>query len=305
MKFTGTILDEIVQRSEQRLASDKSRIPLEDMRKRAADMPPVISFSKSLRRSFGLIAEIKRRSPSQGVMRHQDISTIARAYQASSVVRAISVLTNRDDFGMSIEDLAHVRTLTQKPILRKDFIFDEYQVYEARAFGADAILLMANVVSDETQMRDLFHLAQGLGMDVLFECKSKEEIGLVPSGAVVYGINSRKMAAKQVFGINIPYLRGRVLGWLGFHLDASVKLVTLKLVLDLPNSAIKVAESGLDATRIAMVRDSLHYDAALVGTAILNSSQSVELSLNEFASALSIGKRSARIRRAGRQTVPV
>lgn len=296
MKATGTILDKIVRRSELRLQSDKEATSLAEMKRRVADAPPVISFSKSLRKSFGVIAEIKKRSPSQGAMIQSDVPSIARQYQASSIVRAFSVLTNRDDFGMSIEDLAVVRKLTDKPILRKDFIFDEYQIYEARAHGADAVLLMTNVVTDREALHGLFHLSQDLGMDVLFECRSREEIAMVPEGATVFGINSRKMAASVIFGLSWRYLLGKFASRIGIGKDRSIQLKALELVTDLPQDAIKVAESGVDANSIALVRDKLRYDAVLIGTALLNRSQNVEHSLRELASALSQKKSRSDVR---------
>jgi indole-3-glycerol phosphate synthase len=289
MRTGRTVLDDILDRSELKLAADKSRCPLADQKKRVQDAPPVVSFYKALKQSFGLIAEIKRRSPSLGEMLYQDVAEIARQYQASDVVRAISVLTNRDDFGMSIEDLAQVRALTKKPILRKDFVFDEYQVYEARANGADAVLLMAGVLTDQAQLTGLFELSKGLGMDVLYECRSKEEIDRAPDGVTIYGINSRKMHAKKVFGVS-RYTIARIKRFFGMN-DQSVQLNKLNLVSELPPQSIKVAESGIDPDQIARVRHILHYDAALIGTAILTAPQGVQWSLNQFATALKASKR--------------
>src|SRR6478672_6580708 len=139
-------LQEIVARKKEELASAKSLRDLDRIKAMAREAPPVRPFADALRKQFGLIAEIKRKSPSGGEMRAANVEAAASAYARSHVVKAISVLTNAIDFGMSIEDLQRVREITGKPVLRKDFIFDEYQVYEARAFGADALLLMVNVL---------------------------------------------------------------------------------------------------------------------------------------------------------------
>src|SRR6478672_9874651 len=139
-------LDEIVARKEQELAAAKRVCDLARLKQMLRDAPPVRSFSGALRTGFGLIAEIKRKSPSGGDMRRENVEAAPAAYGASNAVKAVSVLTNTVDFGMSIEELQRVREVVKKPVLRKDFIFDDYQVYEARAFGADALLLMVNVL---------------------------------------------------------------------------------------------------------------------------------------------------------------
>jgi indole-3-glycerol phosphate synthase len=276
-----TVLDKIVARVKRRLADDKSRWPVEDLKKRIADARPTASFWKALSGSFGLIAEIKKCSPSQGKMRHQDASDIANTYQDHSFVRAVSVLTNRDDFGMNIKDLESARRIISKPILRKDFVFDEYQVFEARAYGADAILLMANILTDPARMRGLFDLSQDLEMDVLFECRSEEEINAIPSGAKIYGINSRKLKAATLFGID-RYLLARKLRHFGVS-DRSVEHAPFDLASRIPSNALKVAESGLRASEISRMRDTYHYNAALVGTAILNSTSGIKSALDSFA----------------------
>ena len=164
-----TILDEIL--GDVRAAVDTARRanPVQELRARLADAPPPRDFEAALRRpGFGLIAEIKRRSPSVGPMREENVRDAAPTYVRSSAVRAVSVLTNRTHFGMGIDDLAKIRANVAQPVLRKDFFIDEYQILEARAHGADAILLMANVL-DAAQLRDFHSLASELGMEALFE----------------------------------------------------------------------------------------------------------------------------------------
>src|SRR5262245_3465918 len=186
------------------------------------DAPPVLSVIGALRNGFGLIAEIKRKSPSGGDMRQENVLAAPEAYAQSNTVKAVSVLTNTADFGMAIEELQRVRGLVPKPVLRKDFIFDEYQVYEARAFGADALLLMVNVLERE-KMRRLSELSRELGMEVLFEAHTKEEIESIPEGALLYGINSRKfMASAKRFSTD------------GKGHDLSVELETFSLIGHVP-----------------------------------------------------------------------
>jgi indole-3-glycerol phosphate synthase len=277
-----TILHEIVERVRNKVATDKSETPVAELKRRISDARPVVSFSKSIAADFGLIAEIKRRSPSQGLMRHQVIPDIARIYQEHSFVRAVSVVTNRDDFKMSIKDLAETRELIAKPILRKDFIVDEYQVYEARAFGADAILLMASILTDPKRIQGLFDLSTDLGMDVLFECRDRAEIDAIPSGAKVYGINSRKLKAKKVFGFS-RFTAARVLRrFPGNWRDTSVQHSIFDLAKYIPKHALKVAESGLVPAEIGNIRDNYGYNSALVGTAILNAPEGVKEALDAF-----------------------
>src|SRR5262245_26575701 len=192
-KPAHTILDRILVDVRGELTAAQQQLPLAELKRRTADAPAVRSFPAALRSSFGLIAEIKERSPSQGLMRRQNIDEAPQAYERSPVVRAISVLTNATHFGMSIQRLTHIKTSTTKPVLRKDFIFDEYQVWEARAFDADAILLMANLL-DAEQMRRLYELTRELGMEALFECHTREQIMQVPANARIYGINSRSFS---------------------------------------------------------------------------------------------------------------
>jgi len=136
-------------------------------------------FRAALGQGFGIIAEVKRRSPSAGEMRQQNFDRAPAAYAKSPIVRAVSVLTNSTHFGMRITALRRIRKLVPQPILRKDFLFTEYQIYEARAFGADAVLLMANVLGRD-QMRRLFILARELGMDVLLKSTPKPKSRVFP-----------------------------------------------------------------------------------------------------------------------------
>lgn len=266
-------LHEIVARKEKELASAKAERDTARLKSMVRDAPPVRPFADALRKGFGLIAEIKRKSPSGGEMRHENVEAAPSAYARSAAVKAISVLTNTIDFGMSIDDLQRVRGATGKPVLRKDFIFDEYQVYEARAFGADALLLMVNVLAQD-RMERLFERSRELGMDVLFEAHTKEEIERIPKGAVLYGINSRKfMAASQTFSES---RKGS---------DFTVELDTFALARDLPSHAVKVAESGVGPEQVAKVRKQ-GYDAILVGTSLLKAPEGIESRISKFEAAL-------------------
>ena len=281
MKATQTILDEILVDVRLELAAAQRQRPVAELRRMIADAPPVREMSVVLRAGFGLIAEIKERSPSQGAMRQENVAAAPAAYEASPIVRAISVLTNASHFGMSMERLQAVRGQSTKPVLRKDFIFDEYQVLEARAFGADAILLMANLL-DADEMKRLYAICRELGMDALFECHDREQIGQVPPGAVIYGINSRTFAVGSG-----QYAAARAARYSGAKVDATTDLGRFDIGKYLPADALKVAESGVYPANAALIRDELGFNAILVGTSLLIEGFDVAKQLAVFERVLS------------------
>jgi indole-3-glycerol phosphate synthase len=272
-------LDEIIDRKRSEVAAAKKLRDVGTLKRMIGDAAPLRSFSGALSNSFGLIAEIKRRSPSGGDMRKENFERAPATYAKSPVVKCVSVLTNASDFGMGIEDLSKMKQEVAKPILRKDFILEEYQVYEARAFGADALLLMANMLNRES-MRRLFELSRELGMDVLFEAHTKEEIEAIPEGAKLYGINSRKFkASTQTFEKST---KGS---------DFTVELETFSLINYLPKGAIKIAESGVSPAQLPEVIN-IGYDAVLVGTSLLKAEDGIEEMLKRFETAIA-GQRPA------------
>jgi indole-3-glycerol phosphate synthase len=256
------------------IADAKAARPISEVKRMMMDAPPVRPFAAALRKGFGMIAEVKRRSPSAGDMPASNFSNAPGAYAKSPIVRAVSVLTNAAHFGMTIQELARIRELVPQPVLRKDFMLEEYQVYEARAFGADAVLLMANVLEPD-QMKRLFHLARELGMDALFEAHTREEIESIPEGAEIYGINSRKFKASGDTFV-AKMVDGR---------DLTVELETFSLIQHLPKNVIKVAESGVKPEGIAAVA-KMGYDAVLVGTSLLKASGGIERMLSQFEEAI-------------------
>jgi len=267
-------LDEIIERKRSEVAAAKRLRDLDTLKRMIGDAASLRSFSGALSNGFGLIAEIKRRSPSGGEMRRENVVQAPAAYAKSPVVKCVSVLTNSTDFGMEIEDLSKMKQQIPKPILRKDFIIEEYQVYEARAFGADALLLMVNVLERDNLGR-LFNLCRELGMDVLFEAHTKEEIEAIPDGAKLYGINSRKFkASTQTFANST---KGS---------DFTVELETFSLINCLPKDAIKIAESGVSPSQVTDVIN-MGYDAVLVGTSLLRAESGIENMLKDFEQAIS------------------
>ena len=184
------ILKSILADTRDAIARSRRLTTDSEIQLRAARAKPPRSLEQALRKSKGLIAEIKVRSPSMGSMRAENVAAAPVAYEKSEIVRAVSVLTNETYFGQSIMQLGELRSIISKPILRKDFIIDEYQIFEARAYGADAILLMTTILNAE-ELQRLGDCAQSLGLDVLYEAHDEQEISMLPTGARICGINSR------------------------------------------------------------------------------------------------------------------
>jgi indole-3-glycerol phosphate synthase len=219
-------------------------------------------------------------------MPRENVDAAPLVYAQSCAVRAVSVLTNTSDFGMGIEDLSRIKAIVSKPILRKDFIFEPYQVYEARAFGADAVLLMANVL-DRAGLKRLFGVATDLKMDVLFEAHTREEIESIPSGARIYGINSRKFKASTRWTFTKAFV-ALGLGGSAKAPDLSVDLETFSLIQHLPKDSIKIAESGLKPSKLPEIA-AMGFDAVLVGTALLKAPNGIARMLADFEQAIAEG----------------
>ena len=284
-----SVITPIVRRVHLAFAATMQQEPLADLEKRAADARPVRDFEHAVAGGFGLIAEIKRISPSMGAMRNADVADTADAYEASPAVRAVSVLTNQVDFGMSLGELAVVGGRTAKPLLRKDFIFDPYQVWQARAYGADAILLMANIVTAEG-LRELSALAHSLGMAVLFELHTADEIAKLPPNPHLCGINSRVFKSDDSA---LRYLGSKALRLLGVKKDLSIKREQFDLVHQLPPGALRIAESGVSPELVPQLRDTLGFHAMLVGTSLLMAPDGVRAELVRFERQLALPARAA------------
>ena len=188
------------------------------------------SMSKSLTGGSGIIAEFKRRSPSKQVINHSNsVIDVVKDYQDAGV-SAISVLTDTKYFGGSLDDLVQARAHVKVPILRKDFMIDPYQLYEAKAFGADAILLIAAILK-KNEIIDLARLARELKMEVLLEVHNRDElIGSDLDEVQLVGVNNRNLKTFEV------------------SLDVSKQLANL-----IPAEKVKISESGLSS--IAAIKD--------------------------------------------------
>jgi indole-3-glycerol phosphate synthase len=245
----GGILDRIVEAKTARLDQAKSAAPIDELSARCESVErPTGVFAENLRRAgaINIIAEIKRRSPSRGIIREAfDPSQIARGYTAAGAA-AMSVLCEEDYFGGSLDHLRAVRAMTATPLLRKDFLFDDYQLYEARAAGADAVLLIVAILDDDLLGR-LLARAAALNLDALVEVHTREEIHrAADAGATIIGVNNRDLTSFKV------------------DLRTSLDLAPLA-----PPHAILVSESGIATGEdIRRLREA-GYSAFLIGESFM------------------------------------
>ena len=284
-----SILQDILRATEGEVSRRRADRPLADLKRMIADAPPVRSLYTALSNGFSLIAEIKARSPSAGEMDPGNVVRAAKAYENTPAVSTISVLTQESFFGGSVGLLGETRERVSKPILRKDFIRDEYQVWEARAFGADAILLMASLFVRETdgreKLRSLFELARSLGMEALVEIGMSgrrpisEMAAIVPEEAEIWGVNSRKFLGSRL------QLRWRVGRLLGTDLTTS-SIRHERLRQAVPARKIAVAESGIDDPQELEGLSAIGYHAALIGTAFLKRGVVIEEVTGLFADSV-------------------
>lgn len=242
-------LSKIVRYKRTVALRDKKACSLRQLKKLSLDAPLPLRLSEAIIRGSGIIAEIKRRSPG-GFFNVSDICTLAKEYQRNGA-SAVSVLTDEKFFGGSADDIRTVKKSTNIPVLRKDFILDEYNVRQSRACGADAILLIASILS-KRKLADLLLLTDKLGMEALIETHSMKELKTVLD---LYG---EGMPVKIV-GIN-----NRNLSTLKIDLQISRDLLT-----QIPDGIISVVESGIDSrAQIDEFRD-LGAKGFLIGTALL------------------------------------
>ena len=174
------ILDEIVSKKRKRVDEVKSQVSIEDIQNQLAKIPSLKSnFKESLEnQKQSIIAEIKKASPSAGIIA-EDFNPILKAQEYEKMgARALSILTEEDFFQGSNEVLQDVKKVTNLPILRKDFIIDDYQIYESKLIGADCILLITSILSD-SQIEEYVSKAEAINLDVLIEVHDEEELGRV------------------------------------------------------------------------------------------------------------------------------
>ncbi len=247
----STILDTILARKRDEVAARRERVSLFELKARAASAPPLRGFADAVAAKIAagdaaVIAEVKKASPSKGVIRADfDPAAIARSYEAGGAA-CLSVLTDIDFFQGADEYLVAARDACALPVLRKDFIVDAWQLYESRVLGADCVLLIAAAL-DDVQLAEYAFIAGELGMDVLVEVHDLDELErALPVPARLLGINNRNL---KTFDVSLQ--------------------TTLALKPMVPADRVLVTESGiLGRADVALMRDNA-VDAFLVGEAFM------------------------------------
>jgi indole-3-glycerol phosphate synthase len=246
---TGTVLDRIVDARRASLERRKRLIPLNALSMTLRKTEPPRDFSAALARNgVNIIAELKKASPSRGVLREDFDPAVLAAELAASGAAALSVLTEEDFFQGSLENLRRARKAAALPVLRKDFLLDSWQVWESRAAEADSFLLIVAILQDEL-LRELLAAGRELGMEPLVEVHTREELRrALEAGAQIIGVNNRDLRTFDV------------------RMDTS-----LELVAEIPEDCIAVSESGIrTAQDVARLR-AAGFDAFLIGEHLMQS----------------------------------
>ena len=251
-----SILAEIIEKKRERVAAAKAMVPPEQMRRLAFESCRTTPHAlRNALRSDGIniIAEFKRRSPSKGIIRADaNLIDVVQSYEAGGAV-AISVLTEEDYFAGSLDDFRSVKTAVSLPVLRKDFVFEEYQVYQSALAGADAILLIVAALDDQT-LSHLSGLADELGMDALVEVHTSEELKrAAASGATLLGVNNRDL---RTFEVSLQ--------------------TSLSLASEMPQGSISISESGLHTPNDLQRLHDAGYRGFLIGETLMRADDPAE-----------------------------
>ena len=242
------VLAEIIAKKRERVEAAKKVTPLEEMR-RLADRPrKPHALRHALRAdSINIIGEFKRRSPSKGPIRaNADLTQVVTSYEAGGAV-ALSVLTEEDYFSGSLDDLRQAKAAVRLPVLRKDFIFDEYQLYESAAAGADAILLIVAALDDETLLRLRTLAEDELNLDALVEVHTTDEMQrAITCGANLIGVNNRDLRTFEV------------------SLETSISLAP-----QAPTESVLISESGLHSPADLRRLHDAGYRGFLIGETLM------------------------------------
>ncbi len=245
-----SILKNIVIDKKKELKLKKSVIPISEYEKMSLFKRNTISMTNSIKKdSFGIIAEFKRRSPSKNEINNKlSVDEVCRNYQIYGA-SGLSVLTNSKYFGGSLEDLVLARSISSLPILRKDFIIDEYQIYESKAFGADIILLISSILTKD-EIVNLSKKAKDLKLEVLLEVHNNDELqkGLIENVDII-GVNNRNLKS--------------------FKTDLKI---SEKLFNQIPNEFLKISESGLNNNNSIKKLKKIGYQGFLIGEKFMISS---------------------------------
>ncbi|MFH1623523.1 MAG: indole-3-glycerol phosphate synthase TrpC [Pseudomonadota bacterium] len=247
--MNGTILDKIIQRKREDLVGAKGKCSLDRLRGQIGDSSPVRDLKAALTAaltSIKIIAEVKKASPSKGIIREDfDPVEIGKIYETNGAT-AISVLTEEHFFHGSLDHLKRIREVAAIPLLCKDFIIDEYQVYQARVFGADAFLLIAAILGDN-ELHDLLKAGRELGMEAVVEVHDRQELSRVlKTEAEIIGLNNRDLKT--------------------FKTDITT---TTRLAKEIPRDRIVISESGIGSRAEILKLKKNGIDAFLIGESLM------------------------------------
>ncbi len=244
------ILDKIRAYKLKEVAENKRLVSIESLKERCKDIPEAVKSGKVLKKDnrIKFIAEVKKASPSAGIIREDfNYINIAKEYEAGGA-SAISVLTDKEFFKGDIKYLSEIKETVSLPVLRKDFIIDPYQIYEARAAGADLVLLIARILTKE-KIDTFLTLSHGLGMECLVEVHDNDELEKVlESEVAIIGINNRNL---DTFETNLE--------------------TTLQLCYRIPEDKIVVSESGIKTRADVLILEKAGIDAILIGETLMRS----------------------------------
>ncbi|WP_026951170.1 indole-3-glycerol phosphate synthase TrpC [Algoriphagus mannitolivorans] len=253
------ILDQIIAGKYREVEEKKSLIPVKLLEKSIFFPGAVVSMKKYVTQpdKSGIITEFKRKSPSKGIINGSaSVETVSIGYMQAGA-SALSILTDKDYFGGTNEDLKTARKFNFCPILRKDFVVDEYQILEAKSIGADCILLIAAALEPE-KLKSLAYFAKSLGLEVLMEVHDAEELDRsLCDGLDLVGVNNRNLKTFEV------------------SLDTSLALVDR-----IPNSFVKISESGISDPKTLVQLKDAGFDGFLIGENFMKSSRPEQAALN-------------------------
>lgn len=238
------ILQKIRKQKENEVLERKSLYPVKQLEKSPHYDLPVVSLSEYIRRKdkSGVIAEFKKKSPSEGfINEHADVKEISTGYVKSGA-SALSILTDEVFFGGTSEDLNKARSFNDCPILRKDFIIDEYQIHETKSMGADAILLIAELLTGK-QIEEFTRIAHEIGLEVLMEIHDGDELAKYTDEIDVIGVNNRNL---RNFTVDIRH--------------------SINLFPRLPEKPVKISESGIRDENDMIRLYQSGFDGFLIGT---------------------------------------
>lgn len=238
-----TILDKIIAEKYLEVEENKNLVSTRQLEKRKGFLRTPLSLKEALTRqgSSGIIAEFKRKSPSKGIINNMvSVEEVTTGYMNANAA-GLSILTDRPFFGGSPIDVIAAREFNSIPILRKDFIVDEYQIIEAKAMGADVILLIAAAL-EEDEIKKLARCAKSLHLEILFEVHTRQELDMVIDEVDMVGINNRNL---KDFKVDLEH--------------------SLKLAEALPNQFVKVSESGIDSVDTIKMLKNNGFQGFLIG----------------------------------------